>query len=414
MENITLYKHQSDLIRENPHRYGLFHDMGTGKTITLLSLAKYNKVCALIVCLKSLKTQWQTYVLDWQAPHVVMTKEEFKKNELLGNIPRYDAVIIDETHHFSNVKSALYKQMKRYLTKNDVKYRWLATGTPYRSSAMNIYALATLLGHNWNYHSFQQKFFTMVRMGARLIPKEKTGPQVEAELQALVNEIGGTLTLEETGVTVPTQTDILELFPLTGEQVQAIKDLDEPMHITRFTKTHCIENGLLYSDGYSEQKEYPSLKLDRLDVLVKETPKIAIVCRYTAQLHSLNARYAYLGRPIFIIDGNNPDRAQTVLDANASPDSIVLIQAQCSEGYELQSISVCVFLSLSFSHVDHVQMKARFLRINRLKENTYYYLISKGVDKSVYDCIMDKMDFHVSLFNKDTITKENQLPTLDF
>lgn len=291
------------------------------------------------------------------------------------------------------------------MTKHNPTYRWIATGTPYRSNAMNIFALATLLGHEWNYYSFQQKFFTMVRMGARLVPKQKDTPQAESDLQALVNEIGGTLKLSDI-VDVPTQTDHLELFPLTEEQTKAIKELDEPMAITRFTKTHCIENGILYSDGYSKDQTFASLKLERLDTLVKETPKIAIVCRYTAQILSLRERFALYGRPIYIIDGSNPDRATTVLEANNSDECIVLIQAQCSEGYELPSISVCVFLSLSFSHVDHIQMKARFLRINRLKENTYYYLMTKGVDKAVYDCIMSKNDFHEVLFLK-ALDKQN-------
>jgi hypothetical protein len=405
---MILYHHQQELVDLNPPRYGCFHSVGSGKSITLLALAQKNNVKALIICPKAIKTQWINYVKQWKAEHIVITKEEFKKYEADGTLGHYDAIIGDEFHHFSGLKSALYKQMKRYMTKHNPTYRWLATGTPYRSSAMNIYALATLLGHNWSYPSFQAKFFTMVRMGARLIPKEKTGPIPERELQELVNTIGGTLTLEETGVTVPTQTDILELFPLTPEQVQAIKDLDEPMHITRFTKTHCIENGLLYSDGYSKDQSFPSLKLERLFQLASETQKLAIVCRYTAQIDSLASKFTALGRSVYVIDGRNPDRAQTVLDANASTECIVLIQAQCSEGYELPSIAVCVFLSLSFSHVDHIQMKARFLRINKLKENTYYYLISKGVDKAVYDCIITKKDFHEALFAREV------LPTLDF
>lgn len=397
---MTLYKHQQEIIDENPQRYGLFHDMGTGKTITLLSLAKHNNVRALIVCPKALKTQWLDYVRDWSAPHKVMTKEEFKKYEALKQIPPYEAIIIDECHHFSNITSSLYKQMKRYLTRNCVKFRWIASGTPYRSSAMNIFALATLLGHDWNYHSFHSKFFHMVRMGARLIPKQKTGPDVESDLSTLVNTIGGTLRLDEL-VDVPTQTNLTEYFELTQQQKDAIKELQEPMAITRFTKTHCIENGLLYSDGYSKQQTFPSLKTDRLIELVAQHPKIAIVCRYTAQLEYLTEILTdKFHRPLFRISGDVKDRAKVVTTANNSENAIVIIQAQCSEGYELPSIPVCVFASLSFSHVDHVQMKARFLRINRLKENTYYYLVTKGVDKAVYDCIMDKKDFHETLFIK--------------
>ena len=397
MEHLTLYKHQQEIIDENPQRYGLFHDMGTGKTITLLALAQRNNVISLIVCPKALKAQWLDYVRDWSAPHKVMTKEEFKKYEALKQIPPYEAIIIDECHHFSNITSSLYKQMKRYLAKNNPTYRWIASGTPYRSSAMNIFALATLLGYDWNYYGFHKQFFDMVRMGPKLIPKQKTGPKIEAELASLVNTIGGTLRLDEL-VDVPTQTNLTEYFELTQQQKDAIKELQEPMAITRFTKTHCIENGLLYSDGYSKQQTFPSLKTDRLLELVAEHPKIAIVCRYTAQLDY----YQTLFKDTFRIDGSVPNRAEVVTAANDSKTGVIIIQAQCSEGYELPSIPVCVFASLSFSHVDHVQMKARFLRINKLKENTYYYLVTKGVDKAVYDCIMEKRDFHEQLFIKNS------------
>jgi len=405
MEGLTLFKHQQEIIDENPSRYGLFHDMGSGKTITLLALAKHNDVKALIVCPKALKTQWLDYVRDWSEHHKVMTKEEFKKYEALKEIPPYDAVIIDECHHFSNITSSLYKQMKRYLAKNNPTFRWIASGTPYRSSAMNIFALATLLGHDWNYYAFHKQFFDQVRMGPKLIPKQKTGPDIEADLASLVNVIGGTLRLDEL-VTVPEQTHITELFEPTKEQKEAIKELQEPMAITRFTKTHCIENGLLYSDGYSEQQTFRSLKNERLMELVSQHPKIAIVCRYTAQLDYYQTLLQAKGYTTFRLDGSVPNRAEVVASANASPSSIVLIQAQCSEGYELPSIPVCVFASLSFSHVDHVQMKARFLRINKLKENTYYYLVTKGVDKLVYDSIMAKRDFHIQLFTK----QDEQLP----
>lgn len=392
---VQLYLHQQELLKINPSRHGIFHEAGSGKSITLLALAKKNNVRALIVCPKAIKTQWQEYVKEWGAGHVVVTKEEFKKFEAEKRLPPFEAVIIDETHHFSGVKSALYKQMKRYLIKNDVKYRWLASGTPYRSSPHNIFALGTLLGYNWNYYTFTNEYFYQVRMGPRMIPKVK--PNIEEKLSLLVNTIGSTLRMDEL-VDVPEQTNITELFNPTVEQTVAILSLEEPMPITRFTKVHCIENGLLYSDGYTKDQVFKCEKNDRILKLCQETPKIAIFCRYTAQLEYLSTLLAPLNKPIFLISGSVKDRASVVKQVESSDECIVLIQAQCSEGYELPSIGTVIFASLSFSHVDHIQAKARFLRINKLKENTYYYLVTKGVDKDVYDCIMDKRDFHDAIY----------------
>ena len=105
-------------------------------------------------------------------------------------------------------------------------------------------------------------------------------------------------------------------------------------------------------------------------------------------------------RNIYVINGANDDRYGTVNAINADESPIVLIQATCSAGYELPYIDTAVFASLSFSHVDHIQAKGRFLRINKLKSNKYIYLVTDGVDKDVYNCIMNKEDFHVSIYNK--------------
>jgi len=152
-----LYAHQQEILDQNKPRLGLFHSPGLGKTITLLELAKKNKVQALIICPKGIKKQWEEYVTSYNADHKVLTKEEFRKFH--KELPTYKAVICDEVHHFSGTKSQLHKSLLWYLKKHDVHYRWLATGTPYRSSSMNIYALGRLLGYGWDYWKFFNQFF---------------------------------------------------------------------------------------------------------------------------------------------------------------------------------------------------------------------------------------------------------------
>lgn len=395
-----LYAHQQEIVDGNSPRLGLFHAPGLGKTITLLELCKKNNVLALIIVPKGIKPQWEEYVAKGDIQHHVITKETFRRDVQL--LPKYKAVIVDEAHHFSSTKSGLFKALYGYLKYHNVHYRWFATGTPYRSSPMNIYALGKLLGYEWNYWNFFNKFFTQVNMGSRMVPVQKKN--MEKELEDYVAKIGVTLAMEDV-VDVPSQTFKTEILDLTEEQIKAIEELEEPVPITRFTKIHCIEQGFAYGDEYTDNVIYPSNKNNRVIELCKRYNTIAIIARYTLQIqvlyHLLSKKFP--NRPIYIISGQTPNRFDIVNKINESNNCIVLIQGQCSEGYEMPGVEAMVFASLSWSHVDHVQMKARILRMNALKKNDYYYLISGDIDAKVHETIMNHQDFHERLYDKSIV-----------
>lgn len=391
----NLYDHQKDILEKNPHRWGIFHDVGLGKTITALELAKKNNVTALIIVPKALKKQWEGYIELYNPQHHVITKETFRRD--WNVLPHYDAVIIDEAQHMTNVRSKLTKSLLAYLTKHDVQYRWLLTGTPYRREPLNIYALGVLLGKKWNYWSFFKEFYNQIDMGGRMIPVVKKN--IDEKLNQYVQQIGSTLAMG-TVFDVPTQHYLPETVELTTEQKKAIKDLDETLAISRFTKLHSIENGFLYGDGYVEDVTYGNNKNERIKEIIRDKDKVIIVGRYTRQLAIIKEELSrcFPDRPLFEINGSVPDRHAVITEANKVPRGIVLIQAQCSEGYELPTYDTMIFASLSFSHVDHIQMKGRILRVNALKENYYHYLVCHGVDKMVYKSIMSKKDFHENLY----------------
>lgn len=391
---MELYLHQQEVLDQNKPRLGLFHAPGLGKTITLLELAKKNNVQTLIICPKGIKKQWKEYVKKYEADHVVYTKEEFRKYH--KELPRYAAVITDECHHFSNLKSGLTKSLLWYLKAHNVHYRWLATGTPYRSSAMNIYALGKLLGYEWDYWRFFSKFFKMVNMGQRQVPVAIKG--MEEELEKYVHEIGVTLALDAV-MDVPEQHYVTEIIELTDSQKEIIKKLEEPIPIVRNTRIHCIEQGFSYGNEYLNDEIFESNKTKRVINLCKEFKTIAIVCRYTLQIELLNQslQKEFPGRNIFVISGSTKDRHDVVNQINASIDCIVLIQSQCSEGYEMAKVQAMVFASLDWAFLNYEQMKARILRMNALKENYYYHLVSPGIDKQIYETIMQHRDFHLAL-----------------
>jgi superfamily II DNA or RNA helicase len=394
---MELYQHQKDLLDRNPKKRLLAFGTGTGKTLSALELAKKNNVNALIICPKALKPMWERKVKEYTPlQHHVLTKEEFKKQH--KDLPRYEAIIADEAHHFSGMTSALSKSLDKYIRTHQPWCVWLLTATPFRSTPWNIYRLAQFLGREFGYNTFKHRFFYEVRMGPRTVPVMR--PYMERDIAELVHEIGDVVALEDCA-DVPEQTFETELLALTKQQVKGIASLEDSAFITRFTHTHCIENGLLNGDGYSEDQTFECNKTERILELVRENKKIAVFCRYNAQIDYYKTILEKEKYRVFVINGAVKDRDSVVQNIEATSECVVLIQAQCSEGYELPSIGVIVFASLSFSYLDYVQALGRFLRINKLKKNHYIHLVIEGgYDQDIYNCIMDKKDFDVAIYEK--------------
>lgn len=396
---LELYPHQQAIVDQNPHRHLLAHGTGTGKTITSITLANKNCETCLVVCPKINREMWKRETRKYKdgCKFTVVSKEEFRRD--VHHIGKFDGVIIDEAHFFAGHTSKLHKAMHWYFKTYDTKYRWLCTATPYLSTPMNIYALRKLLGYPLNYLKFKKDFFYEIQIGHRLVPKAKSG--MEEELAKLVKEVGSTVDIDSIVDDVPEQNFITEYIELTDEQKEGIADLDDTNFISRWTKTHAIENGILYSDGYTKDREFESNKTERILELVGQQKKTIIFCRYTAQIEYLERKIglAHPGKRVYTLTGGTKRRDELILEAEKVDSCVLIIQAQISAGYELPSFPVVIFASLSFSYVDYKQACGRVLRINKLKENTFYHLVAKGVDKDVYDAIKRKEDFSLAIYD---------------
>ncbi len=399
---IVLKPHQQEIVDLAPERALIPDGTGTGKTMIGIALAdKLCKTC-LVVTIKDNVEKWDREIKahsNGSCVFLVMSKETFKKY-VQEPIQLWDGVIWDECHHVAGAKSQLSKTFAKWLKTNDIKYRWLMSATPVTANWMSVYILANHLGHNMNYYKFRRMFFYEMKMGGRSV--WKPNPFKEAKLQELVRHLalGRMIRMEDIAV-VPDQRTITEYFNLTPEQKTAIENLNDPEHIVRWTKTHQIENGTLKGNEYEPSKTYQCLKNFRIWEIAREHKKVAIFVRYNHQIDYIKDSLRDLKRPFFIINGENKERDITVRAAEAVTEAIVIVNTACSAGYELPSIGTVIFVSLSFSYLDYEQSKGRFLRVNKLKPNTFYHLVTKGgVDEGVYDCIQGKRDFYIELFKK--------------
>lgn len=415
-----LYPHQQKVIDQNPARHLLAHGTGTGKTHTSIALADGNCHTCLVICPKALVPKWQrdtekygdTFDSNGQktCKYTILSKEQFKKEA--KTLPPFDGVIVDEAHYFAGISSQLSKSLYWYMKKHDIKYRWLLTATPYLSTPMNIYVLARHLGHEWNYNHFRSEFFEDVRMGHRVVPKIKG--HIKEKLAACVQEIGSTIDMEsavalhpELGV-VPEQEFLTEYFDLTEEQKDAIIGLTDDLHITRWTHMHQIENGFLYGDGYQDTRIMNCPKNERLLQIISANNKVAVFCRYSHQIQTLAELICnrIRGVKIFGVDGSSTgeERDRIIQEAEKATNAVIIIQSQCSAGYELPSFNTIVFMSLSFSYVDYAQSCGRFLRIANLRKNRYIHLITNGIEKDIYqNVVIEKQDFNLAIYGRKSV-----------
>jgi len=402
---MQLYKHQEDVIRDNPSRVLLAHATGTGKTLTGITLANKNALTLLVVCPKMLKEKWQRDINEHGRERMItmiLTKEEFKAK--VKTIPRFDCVIIDEAHYFAGIKSQLHKAMVWYMKQHNITYRYLLTATPYLSTPLNIFALARILGHEWNYRTFIKEYFYEIPMGHRVIMKPR--PNIEGKVADLVAKIGHIVDFE-TAITasnqsLPEQTHEVVRFDLTEEQIIAKRDhaYTQSTHIQQWTREHQIENGFVYREISHAPIHFHSNKNIWLANMATKYKKFIVFCRYHAQIELLTELFQSMDRNVLVIHGDVTNRDAIINEAERLDDCIIIIQSSCSAGYELPSFRIVIFASLDFSYVNYQQALGRNLRINKLAPNTYYYLVAEGVDTDVYDCIMKKQDFSFEIYNK--------------
>jgi len=366
-----------------------------------LEIVKKKNVEALIIVPKMLKEKWERDIETWGASGVVITKERFSRDYKM--LPPFDAVIVDECHiMFGNYKSQGHKSLAAYFKAHNVRCRLLLTGTPYTSSAWSIYSLMRLLDYKVDFWDFRRKFFTERYFGMRCVFVPREG--MEDEVAELVGKIGSVERMEDC-IDVPEQTIREEFFNLTKEQKDLISDvkLNEQNPLARFSKYHQIANGSLLGNEFAETVHAKAEKHDYIRSKILENEKVAIFCRYNAQIDTLAEMCKKDGVPYRMIRGDVADRDTVVRECEDAKRMVVLINTGCSVGYELPSFGVIIFASLSYNYPDFVQSLGRFLRINKPKKNLYIICVTKNsADVPVLESIRRKESFSEAIYTKNT------------
>ncbi len=421
---MKLYDHQQKIVDADPKIAGLWLGTGSGKTRTVLMLARGR---VLVICPKTQKEDrnWEREMVKIKGETtpaggtivvpLVVSKEEFRRDhEKLG---AFDTVIVDEAHtvlgatpnmRFRNRVqipkcSQLFEALEAYLQRTKPKRLYLCTATIMRSP-MTVWAAGRVLGKNWDFRKFRDFFYVRLPMPFREVYAPRNDNAAKNKLAKLVKDLGFVGRLEDF-FDVPDQiwkTDYVSLTAKQSARIAALP-LEYPDPIVCIGKKNQVENGVLAGDEFNAAEEFENAKIEKILDYASEFPRIVIFAKYRAQIVQIQKALTKAKYATWTLTGDTKDRGGVIKQASEAADGIFICQSQISAGWELKEFPVMIFASRTNSFVDYDQAIGRIQRADRIKKNLYIKLIARykgSIDEAIDASLENKQDFNERLYTK--------------
>lgn len=417
-------------------RFGLFWDMGTGKTTAiLLGLAieatnRTNEMRTVILCPKNvIHSAWMAdgvYFphLKMQPVHgigpaerelliggsladvFVTTYELFRADSGKYLNAGINRIVVDESSKIKNHKAKTSQIVHGFSDR--MRSVWCLSGEPAPNSEIEYWSqmravAPALVGSSfWRWaHTYFQALKKDIRgkeviIGWRVIP-ERWATFMQAMKQY-------TWALDSDDVQdLPEQIDITVSVEMTSRQRSAYIGVEDELVLdvgdgteldvkaqAKLMKTRQIANGWAYSDrddGDRIVTTYGSTKLeaivDLIEELIAQGEQIVVWIEFTHDVN-LIADACFDRWPYRILDGRTKNAAADIADfQNHKVDILICHPASVGHGVTFTAARYAIFYSLSYSSEQHNQAKKRTHRMGQDRKCFYYYLTTKGTVETV-------------------------------
>ena len=211
-------------------------------------------------------------------------------------------------------------------------------------------------------------------------PYTITFTQEEAGFQTSVNET--VLTCKMSDYTYHLAKQLLADQVVEGKNEVILADTGVKMQ----SKIHQIYSGTVkFESGNSMVIDYSKVNFiaDRF-----KGKKIAIFYKFKEELNALKEVYG--------------DNLTTELDEFDNTDKNIALQFQSGkEGISLKNAECLVAYNIDFSSSTYWQFRDRMTTKDRQDNSLYWIFADRGIEKKIYNAVMNKKDYTLKLFKKD-------------
>ena len=449
----NLYDYQLEGVRYglNHHNFLLLDEQGLGKTLQLITLARYRKIhqgmkhCLIICGVNSLKFNWEREVQKFckdedaiilgtrknsKGRIVAITKEETieqidscpeqffwviniekirvtneekkEKSGLVHHLNKYiesgelGMIAIDECHKCKNIKSS---QAQGILELDPKAHKVGMTGTLLVNNPLDLYCPMSFVGLiNYNKWTFDNKYVLKDDWGRPIGFQNmeelheilyKSSIRRTKDLLDLPPKIYKPEWLEFSPEEWKVMYDIMS-FEYKGKYLDKIDPILDPIVMVTRMRQCTVAPELITSN------KIPSTKFNRLNDILEEArlngQKVLVFCPFTEALE-LGMEYCKEYQPK-LIKGGMGSKIQETIDAHENTDGFSVIFAQeatLGVGFTLTNTEICVFLSPPWNKATYDQCSDRIHRIGQKKTVQIIDLYIAGTyDEDIYDKLHGK------------------------
>lgn len=443
---MNLYRHQEEaLLRAKNSNLALFHDCGTGKTVTALEIIEHfkNKGAgpALVVCpLSVIETAWiadcRKFTPELSIVSLWSKKrcERYKALSLDRDIyavnfetfrlmfddlqeKKFGVLIVDESSKIKNPRSKITRALlafagvqswgsrgAKYKVKHIVPHRYVLSGTPAPNNRSEYWSQMTFVEpgkiFSKSFFVFRNRYFTprpLGRTGVTLWDFTK-----DSDLQARFSRALSPwchAVSKADAVDLPEQIHVKRKVHLSTEERRAYdtfrkqlvlsfadEDVLGTSALTEIMKARQLTSGFCY--GEKKTHITGKTKLGELKGLLEEIgdKQVIIWCSFKNEAELIkdgikDSQILKSGSDTETIDAFRNGKFRYLI---ANPQS-------AGHGLTFTNCSYAVYFSLTYSYELFKQSQDRIHRIGQKNRCTYFYLLAENtIDEVLYRALMNK------------------------
>jgi len=392
--------------------FAFFHEMGSGKSRTLLELfreyfAEDRITEAWVICPNSIIDNWHEQIGIWTPELKDRVKVYGVLSLSVGRLPKeliaraHDklAVAVDESQRIKNSRAKRTGVVQEIGKK--VLHRYIATGTEITKGVEDLYAQFQFLDPNIlgfkSFYSFRNRYCIMGGFDNKQIVGYQNLPELLKAIAPYTHKVRDPVELPPMG-----HED--RKVPLSLEQKRLLHDLKEKMSMEMAETKITVDNALAYYTRAAQilggffplgegrvQYLAENPKLDELIELVEATDKkIVIFTRYIPEAWLIEHKLAKYG--IVRLGSDIKDR-QAVINQfqHGEPRLFVSTYSMGSIGFTLTKGKILAKYSGTFNYEDEVQSEKRIHRIGQDEATMCVRLLADcKLDRHIKDIAQQK------------------------